>query len=233
MRFSDSHHFRKTVAGCCMVLAPVFGLAGSIVSPKISTDAATQMRYFADHPDRTLITALCFLTAITLVIGATLGMMHILRERMAAYGHVGGGLALLGMVAAVAQMGAFLMAWQMVTDGVQPADVAAWDGITHATATVIIFAVFGAIVGTIGFIVLAAGLYRAKAVDWWMSALLALGVIGINISTPLESVAVGIAGSALLLVGLGSIGLMVLRETDAEWEHTPEYSGFSAAMHTG
>ena len=29
-----------------------------------------------------------------------------------------------------------------------------------------------------------------------------------------------------LVVGLGSIGRMVLRETDEAWEHTPEYEGF-------
>ena len=27
-------------------------------------------------------------------------------------------------------------------------------------------------------------------------------------------------------VGLGSIGRMVLHETDEAWEHTPEYEGF-------
>jgi hypothetical protein len=31
---------------------------------------------------------------------------------------------------------------------------------------------------------------------------------------------------ALLGVGLGAIGRMVLRETDEAWEHTPEYEGF-------
>ena len=30
----------------------------------------------------------------------------------------------------------------------------------------------------------------------------------------------------ILLVGLGAIGRMVLRETDEAWEHTPEYEGF-------
>ena len=32
--------------------------------------------------------------------------------------------------------------------------------------------------------------------------------------------------AAFLVVGLGAIGRMVLRETDEAWEHTPEYEGF-------
>jgi hypothetical protein len=35
-----------------------------------------------------------------------------------------------------------------------------------------------------------------------------------------------IVAAAFLVVGVGSIGRMVLRETDEAWEHTPEYEGF-------
>ena len=35
-----------------------------------------------------------------------------------------------------------------------------------------------------------------------------------------------LVAAAFLVVGLGAIGRMVLRETDEAWEHTPEYEGF-------
>jgi hypothetical protein len=151
-----------------------------------------------------------------------------LRDRMTAYGHAGGIMALLGLMAFLVFAGASLLGWQMVGDGVQATDVSAWDGLTHAAATVAVIAVIGWL-GTVGFIVLAAGLWRARVVDWWMAAAIAVGNVGIALATPLESVAVGIAGAAIFLVGLGATGLMVLRETDAEWEHTPEYHGMGAA----
>lgn len=232
MRFSDSHHFRKMIAGCCMVAGPLLVLASFVVSPSIHTGAGAQMRSFAAHPDRLLISTLLALAAIALILGATLGMMHMLRERQVAFGHVGGAMALLGIVSFAATFGASLLAWQMTTDGLQASDVTAWHGLVNSTATVIALAVMGW-VGTVGFVVLAAGLYRAKAVDLWMAAMLAVGAVGIALATPLESVGVGIAASAVLLVGLGSIGLMVLRETDAEWEQTPEYRGFRPSMHMG
>ena len=36
------------------------------------------------------------------------------------------------------------------------------------------------------------------------------------------------AGAAVSLIGFGSVGMMVLAETDEEWEHTPEIEGFRA-----
>jgi hypothetical protein len=229
MRFSDSHHFRKMVAGCCMVAGPLMVLVAFVVSPAIHTDAGDQLGSFAAHPDRLLISLLATMVAVALMLGATLGVMHMLRERMAAYGHSGGIMAMLGLLSFAVYCGAGLLAWQMVGDGVQATDVTAWHGLTHATAAVVVLAAIGW-VGTIGFIVLAAGLWRAKVVDWWMAAAIAVGALGIALSTPFESVAVGIAGAAVLLVGLGAIGMMVLRETDADWEHTPEYHGFAHGM---
>jgi hypothetical protein len=228
MGFSDSSHFRKTVAGYCMVLGPLFALVAFIVSPAIKSGSAAQVAEVARHQDRFLLSALCTLAAVLLSTGAALGFMHMLRERMVGLGNAGGALALIGLLATMAQTGAAFVLWPMVRDGVQVADVSAWHGLTHDAATVIpLFIVPWA--ALIGFAALAVGLYRAHAVDWWMSAMLAVGVLGIMLSGPLTSVAVGIIGSALFLVGSGSIGMMVLRESDADWEHTPEYHGLRPA----
>src|SRR3954470_11985876 len=108
MGFSDSHHFRKTIAGCCMVLAPLAALIAFVFSPPIHSNAGRQVAAFAAHQDKALFSALMTLVAVVLAVGATLGLMHMLRERGAAYGHAGGALALLGFVATAAQVGLFL-----------------------------------------------------------------------------------------------------------------------------
>jgi hypothetical protein len=231
MGFSDSHHFRKMIAGCCMVLAPLAVLVSFIFSPPIHTDAGKQMAAFAGHPDKVLFSGLMTLVAITLAVGATLGLMHMLRERGAGYGNVGGGLALVGFMASAAQAGLYLFAWELARDGVQAGDITAWHGVTHDAGIVIPLLVVG-LLATVGFIILAAGLYRAKAVNWWMAATIALGALGIALATPLESIGVGIVAGALLLAGLGSLGMLVLRETDADWEHTPDYHGMRSAPGT-
>jgi hypothetical protein len=232
MNFSDAHHLRKTVAGCCMVVGPLLALVAFIVAPAIKSDSAAQVAEAARHQDRFLLSMLLSLAAVLLVTGGALGLIHMLRERMVAYGHVGGGLALVGLIATMAQLGAQLALWPMVRDGVQASDVSAWDALTHDAATVIPLFILPW-VAVIGFGALALGLYRAHAVDWWMAAMLALGALGITLSGPLASIAVGIIGAALFLVGSGSIGMMVLRESDADWEHTPEHRGFRPAVGRG
>jgi hypothetical protein len=228
MGFSDSHHFRKMVAGVCMVVGPLFALASFVVSPALHTGARAQLNSVAAHQDRFLLSELFGLVAVALVIVATLGLMHMLRERGVTYGHVGGGLALIGLVLAMASVGATAVMWQMVKDGVQASDVSAVHGFTHATGTMIPMLVLP-LLSAVGYVVLAAGLWRVRAIDWWMAMFIAVGAVAINVSGPVASVAVGIAGSAIFLVGLGTIGTIVLRETDADWEHTPEYHGLGTA----
>jgi hypothetical protein len=227
MGFSDSHHFRKTVAGWCMVVGPLLALAAFVFSPAIKTDSGAQLAVVAQHQDRFLFTGLASLVAVALVVVATLGLMHMLRERGVAFGHFGGALAMVGLLATMAQVGGSLTMWSMARDGIQAADVSTLHSLTHDSAMLIpLFIVPWLAVA--GFAVLAWGLYAARAVDWWMAAMLAVGALGITLAGTLESVGVGIAGAALMLVGMGSVGTMVLRETDAEWEHTPEYRGFAA-----
>src|SRR3712207_929904 len=132
MRFSDTHHFRKTLAGCCMVAAPLMVLGAFVVSPAIHTDAGPQLSEYAAHPDRLLISTLATLVALVLLLGAVMGITHMLRERMAAYGHVGGIMVVLGLFAYASIAGASLLGWQMVGDGVQATDVAAWDGLVSS-----------------------------------------------------------------------------------------------------
>jgi hypothetical protein len=59
-----------------------------------------------------------------------------------------------------------------------------------------------------------------------MAVSTAIGAIllGIGFGTAMNWLA--IVAAAFLVVGLGAIGRVVLRETDEAWEHTPEYEGF-------
>jgi hypothetical protein len=50
-------------------------------------------------------------------------------------------------------------------------------------------------------------------------------VIALAIGFATAGELIAIAGAVLLLAGLGSIGRMVLGESDEAWEHTPEYGG--------
>jgi hypothetical protein len=228
MGFSDSQHLRKMVAGACMLLAPLVMLIAAVVSPELETKAGAQLTTAADNLDRFYISNLLGMIALILLVPAVLGLMHMVRERRAGYGALGGGLTVLGTLASLVGCGVGFAIWQMADDGVQAADVSALHGLMNTAGAVIPVYALG-LVMAIGAAILGAGLYLARVVDWWMALFFAGGIVCINVAFLAGTVALLIVGAALTLVGLGSMGLMVLRESDADWEHTPDYHGMRPA----
>ena len=221
MGFSDSQHLRKMVAGACMILAPLAMLVAAVISPKLETSAGKQLAVAAGHLDRYYISTLLGMVALILFVPAALGLMHMVRERRGAYAAIGGGLTMLGILGSLVSTGVGFVIWQMASDGVQAADVSALHGMLH-TAGALIPAYIVGLVMIVGAVFLGAGLYLGRVVDWWMALFFAAGIVCINVAFPAGVLALLIVGAALTLVGLGSMGLMVLRESDADWEQTPE-----------
>jgi hypothetical protein len=154
--------------------------------------------------------------------------MHMLREREVAYGHLGGGLAMVGLLAttAIVAIEGFV-GWQAgaATGSDTAAMTALFERVTETTGVVIpVFIMSFAF--TVGMVFLAAGLYRAHAVQSWTAAMLAVGSVVLAVGSAMTDDVVSIIGAAVLLVGFVQVGRMVLTESDEDWEHTPEYPGF-------
>jgi hypothetical protein len=223
---SEPRHFRKMVAGLCMVLSPLFLLASVIVHPRTEPEAGGQLAIVAANQDTWYIAHLLALVSLLLAIPVVLGFMHMLREREVAYGHVGGALALLGVVAWTGLIAMEFVVWQMVKADADPAQMSALlERVNEATGIVLPFFVMG-IALALGLIVLAAGLYRARAVPTWSAALVAVGIVALYVGVLMMSQPLAIIGTAVLLVGEAAIGMLVLGETDSEWEHTPRSPHF-------
>lgn len=229
MGFSDSHHLRKMTAGVCMVLAPLLFVVAFVVSPRLETNAGKQLSVATSHVDRFYVSNLIALIGLFLVVPAVLGVMHMLRERRPEYSALGGALTLIGLFAAMVGQGVAFTMWEMARHGgATAANTSVVHGVMHDAGTLIPIYILG-FVGAVGVVVLAAGLYLARVVDWWMALFFAAGVVCVNVAFPAAALWLAIVGSALMLVGLGSMGLMVLRESDADWEHTPDYRGMHPA----
>ena len=186
---SDAHHFRKMVAGFCMVFAPLCMLVGFIVDPDASY-------------------AFLFAGAI-LMVPAALGLMHMLREREVAMGHVGGGLSLIGLMGTAALIGMDVGGTTDLVDRVDHlSGVANW--------------MFVATMGFgVGMAMLGMGVFRAHAVMSWAAACLMIGGIAFDVALITGSAGIAIAASAAMLAGVGTTGFMVWRESDDAWDHTP------------
>ena len=224
-RLSDAHHFRKMVAGVCMMAAPLLLLVGVVLHPEAKDDAAEQIAVIAANQDQWLAAHLIILAAIVLFVPAVLGLMHMLREREVAFGHVGGGLALLGLLAVTGVIAIELVAWQMAQSGDLAAMASVYDDVMNGAATMVPFYLLP-ICSVLGLMALALGLYRAHAVASWMAVSIAAGALLWGIGFAAASLPIAIVAAAFLLVGLGSLGRIVYMESDADWEHTPEHPGF-------
>jgi hypothetical protein len=225
MHLSDAHHFRKMVAGACMVVAPLVLLLATVIHPASSMNEATQVATIADNLDAWYVAHLLALIAIAVMVPAVLGLMHMLREREVAFGHVGGGVAMLGLLAFAGIVGMELVMWQMVAGGSTREAVALLERLNETAGIVIPFA-FVSFGFALGLASLAAGLYRARVVQSWMAVSVAVGAVLFGIAFGAATNWLAIVAAAFLVVGLGAIGRMILRETDEAWEHTPEYEGF-------
>ncbi|MDX6592351.1 MAG: hypothetical protein QOJ13_1547 [Gaiellales bacterium] len=228
MHLSDAHHSRKTLAGACMVVAPLVLLAAMVIHPASDMDEATQVATIADNLDAWYLAHLLALVSIALMVPAVLGLMHMLREREVALGHLGGGLALLGSLVLMLFWGVALMQWQMVRGaGDRTQMTSLLDRFMHTTGTQVFL--FLGLALTIGLVVLALGLWRARAVHWSIAGALAAGAVVLQAGFFVgNEAAYFIVASAILFVALATMGRMVLTETDEAWEHTPEHTGFRA-----
>jgi hypothetical protein len=227
MRISDAHHFRKTVAGMCMVFSPLLLLAGAIVHPEMKTNEGAQLAVIADNLDQWFVAHLLILVAVALAVPAVLGLMHMLREREVAYGHLGGGLGVLGLLAitGLVTMDGFV-GWQAaVGDADRTQMTQLFERLNDTTGVVAPFFIVS-FAFTLGMLLLAIGLYRARVVQSWMAMFIAIAVIALAVGSTAAIDWLFVVGAAFLFVGLASIGRYVLTETDEDWEHTPEYKGF-------
>ncbi len=225
MSLSDSHHTRKMVAGACMVLAPLFLLVAAVIHPSMGTSPLSQATAIANDRDAWYVAHLLGLVAIVLAVPAVLGLMHMLREKQVAAGHVGGGLAMLGLMAFTGIVAIEMTLWQ--AGG--PAQTAVLiDRIDDTAGIVLPFFVVSLGFG-LGMVALAAGLYAARAVSPAMAVCLAVGAVAVVVGSAIAVEWLFIAGAAVLAFGFGTTGFMVLAEPDGEWEHTPEYHGIRPA----
>jgi hypothetical protein len=219
LKVSDAHQFRKAMAGASMVIAPVLLLVATLIHPGRRAGDAAQFALVFGHSGRWLVAIIIGLVALLFSVPAILGLMHMLRERKVVYGHIGGGLALVGTLAVSGLLALQLAVYEIATGAFAQGQALLHVFSTNA-ATFVPFYLLSLLVG-IGFCVLAYGLYQARAVDWWEAATVACAAVLLDIGGIVYSNLLFVIGAAVMIVGLGAIGLRVMSETEEEWIHTP------------
>jgi hypothetical protein len=225
MQFAD-HRSRRLAGGASLLVGPALILAGFAMQPGTDPEAAAWVADVAAAPGRAAasLTLVAIGTAVSLF--AYLSLVHMLRERRPVLGDVGGALAIVGGASMLALMGAAIAEVEAIRElaGAASAETLV-DAIDSSVAMGTLFV--GAILGTVGVIVLAAGLYAAQTTPWPLSIGLGLGSLVLALGMfGFQSFAWVIVGAAITFLAMGGIGIQLIAETDEDWEHAPTFQGF-------
>jgi hypothetical protein len=216
---SDGPRFRRIVAGVSLVLSPVFLLAAFVVVPTMASDTRAMLAAIAQHPTQWYLFGLFLLVSYVLLAPAVLGLMHLLRDRAAAWSSIGGSLAFLGAIASVADTRLVFVHWQMAAPEADRDQMVALLTRLEAAAGATLPFILGTLGLVIGTVLLAIGLYRSRVVPTWVAAALGAGIVA-NLAAFIAGSRPGlIASSAILALAYGWIGLLFLRQSDQDWEH--------------
>jgi len=229
LHMTSAHRTHRWIAGTGMVLAPLLLLISAIIQPTLKSGELNQLVVIQGNLNDWYTSQAFALAALAVAVPAILGLMHMLRERQWPAGTVGGGLALLGVVFSAGTVALSLVQWEMMRVGVPiPITAAVIHDLKNVAGIQIPFLILP-FAFALGMVVLAVGLGASRAQNPAVAAAIGLGAIGIPVAYAISSVTLLIVAAAVLLVGLATTGLFVLRETDAQWEHTPEFHGFRPA----
>ena len=179
-------------------------------------------KYLCGHADATggIVVARATLLRDTLrryskLLGAVLGIAHLVRPRKPALANVAGPIAAVGTMA--------MAGWAVITFGLddglgrnpnRAAMVSLYHDVTNsadvAPNIVLMFLMMLAVIA------LSVGLYRARVVPRVLAVLLGVSMVALFMSG--DGGAGQWVASALFIAGMGGLGLTVLGRSDEEWE---------------
>jgi hypothetical protein len=225
MEGASTESIKRVGMGLSMILAPLLLGVGFAIHPWVeqSTSGAELLRVIVATSGRWDLAHVLILVSLVLFIPAVLGVIRFLQSRGAWFGLIGGTFVAIGAVFFAAWVGGEGFASSTLAN--LPADqqaalAPAMHAISDAKGALAIVDATSVLL-IAGWLLLAIGLFAARTVPRWMSVAMAVGVLlliggassGVQISL--------VGGCALLVVGMGSMGVQVLRPPHEMQEAMP------------
>ena len=216
LKIGDANNFRRTVVGLCLIIAPLLLLLGDIIHPAGAEGAAGLLNIMAEHPGRVETASLLTIFSSVFFVPALVGLLYLIRDRGVVLGHIGVGLALIGIVGHAVWAGFQVVLLGFIQSGVDREQLSAilGGGPLNVGFVIVMLMFLGGFF--LGLILLSISLWRSRVAPLWVAACIIAAIVWFF--TPLGTIMPGEIGGALVLIGLGWIGLKVLRMSDADWE---------------
>lgn len=203
---------RRITVGTVLILAPLVALAGALLSPQFTGGMEGELAFIAENPDRWLSSRFLNLISFLLFIPAVLGLTHLLRHRAVILGHLGAGLAVVGLYFHGVVIGYSLVEIPLVESGWEDLLAFSEQMYEHLAFTVILmpFLTF-----FLGLLLMSIAIWRARVAPLWIPAAIVVGLVS-NFVAPREVSPELML--ILLLLGFGWLGVKILRMSSTEWE---------------
>jgi Domain of unknown function (DUF4386) len=208
--------FRRTAAGLALIVAPVLFIIADAISPAWSDDTAEYLAEVADASGAYGVHGLLYVIAFTLMVPGVIGIVHLIRRRGVTLAHLGGALAVLGLGAFPA-LAATSIVDAIAVDAIARADHVALIDAFEDEAVAIVLLLVVLIPALLSLILIGAALWRSGLAPAWVGVLLIVAAL----LTPVGAQISTLVADALLLAGLGFVGVRMLRMDDDVWEHPP------------
>lgn len=223
LKISDAAHFRRVVAGLCLVAAPLLFAVADIATPQPSGSAAAQLASFAQHRNQLLVGVLCGLASSMCFAPALFGLLHKIRTRGVVYAHAAAALIIYGLVTDAALGGINAMFWVMTKPGMnRPAMVTLLNGLEQHGPTVLAAPLLaGHYLFAVGMVLLGVAVWRARLAPRWAGILVALGPVSDVALSSADGMASLVSG-VIVVAGFAALGWRLLTAPDASWDAPPE-----------
>lgn len=221
LKLTDANNFHRTLAGLCLIAAPLVLGVALFLHP--GQGEAGLVGSIAENPALIEAVSLLIVFSSVLFVPALMGILALVRERGAILAHIGVGLMLVGVIGHAVWSGFQVMLAGLTQSGLDQAQLAAAvEGGGPPPASFMVIMLMFLVGFFLGLLVLAAGLWRSRAVPRWVAVGLVL-VAASDFILPGAKVFSAL-GMALIVACFGAIGLKVLRMSDAEWGRISEQS---------
>ncbi len=153
LKINDASNFRRSVAGLCLILGPVLIGVGGQVQPGPEVEGAPYLDAVAAAPGKAELSVLLnYLGFLVFAVGV-MGAIHIVRGKGVVLAHIGGGLAVAGLISLTALSITSLYDIAIAENAPREIGVAVFDAPEGYTTAIVLLVI--ALLGTaIGLVIL-------------------------------------------------------------------------------
>ncbi|MGH3089440.1 MAG: hypothetical protein ACRDSJ_19285 [Rubrobacteraceae bacterium] len=224
LKINDADNFRRTLAGVCLIAAPIAFGGSDVIRLSIeggAAEGAEQLAAIAANSGLWQVAGFLNMVGVILFVPAILGLMHLMRKRSVVLGHLGGALALIGFLGwAAHNRGYFGFMGAAGTSEAPRGQMVGFIEHWGASPDTIYYVLMFLVGSLFGMLLLGVGLYRARVTYRWAAALFLGGTALYNVTTftPASEnmLAIGVC-HAIIAIGLAATGVSVLAMSDADW----------------